>query len=165
MKIVEQKRSTFSAIALIFGILYLFISVMEFIHISLNEPLIFFFSSPGDTLFETSYLDHLMKGFINLVISSMFLYTFFKLKEGTLEGFGFLIGAGFLSFGIGLLFIAEWIANLIDFLLIGIMEPEIWEGFTITDGIRLECFLGIASIYILWIWKNKERYLTLDNKF
>lgn len=159
MEIIQSKRSTLSLVALTFGIVSIFVSIMEFIHVGLEEPMIFFFSTPGDAVFETSWLDHLMKGFVNLLIGAMFIYGYPKIREGTLEGFGFLIGAGILSLGIGMLFFTVWVANLIDVSLIGIAEPEIWEEFMFTEGIRLEWFMGIASIYILLVWKNRERYL------
>ena len=159
MEIVEEKRSVFSGIALIFSVVFAFISIMEFIHIGLSEPIIFFFSSPGDAIFETTGLDHLMKGFISFVIFTLFLSAVIKLQKGTIDGFAFLLGAAILSFGVGILFTMEWIANIFNTLIIGISDPEVWEEFTLTDGIRLEEFLGIASIYILMLWKNKEKYI------
>ncbi len=159
MEIIQEKRSFLSILSLIFGVVFVFISVMEFIHIGLEEPLMFFFSSPGDAIFEASILDHMAKGLINLLLAALFLYSYPHLKQGTLSGFGFFVGAGIIALGIGALFITEWVANLIDVALQSISDPGVWEEFVFTDGIRLEWFLGIASLYILLIWKNKENYL------
>jgi len=159
MEIVKQKRSRLIIIALIFGIVYLFNTIMEFIHIGLEEPLFFLFSSPGDAVFETAYLDHFAKALVSLLITAVFLYSIPQLKKGTLEGFGFIIGAGILAIGIGFLFIAEWIANVIDFAIQGLSDLAVWEDFVFTDGIRIEWFIGIGSISILLIWKNRENYL------
>ncbi|MHA1489467.1 MAG: hypothetical protein ACTSRI_07410 [Promethearchaeota archaeon] len=159
MEIIQEKRSFLSILSLIFGVVFIFISVMEFIHVGLEEPLIFFFSSPGDAVFETSILDHMAKGLINLLLAALFLYSYFPLKQGTLSGFGFLVGAGIMALAMGGLFIIEWLANVIDIALQSISDPGVWEEFVFTDGIRLEWFLGIASLYILLIWKNKENYL------
>lgn len=159
MQIIKSKRNSLSIIALILGMVLLFVAAMEVIHMFLEEPIMFFFASAGDSVFETGVLDHLMKGFVALVIGGLFLNAYPKLKQGTLEGFAFLIGAGILALAIAFLYITVWIANLIDTALISITEPGIWEEFVITDGIRIEWFIGIASIYILFVWKNRESYL------
>lgn len=159
MQIIESKRNSLSIIALILGMVLLFVAAMEVIHMFFEEPIMFFFASAGDSVFETGLLDHLMKGFVALVIGGLFLNAYPKLKQGTLEGFAFLIGAGILALAIAFLYITVWIANLIDTALISIIEPEIWKEFIITDGIRIEWFIGIASIYILFVWKNRESYL------
>ena len=159
MEIIELKRSSFSIIALLFGVAFLIVSIVEFIHIPLEEPLIFLFSSPGDAIWESSFLDHLAKALINLLIAMIFLYGVPQIKQGTLSGFGFLIGAGILALGIGTLFAIEWIANLIDFALQGLVDITVWEDFIFTEGIRTEIFLGIGSIYIMLLWKNRDNYL------
>ena len=167
MKIIEEKRSSLSLLALLFGIIFAFIAFIEFLLIGLEavtaangeEISILFFTSPGDAVFESSFLDHIMKGFVNLLIGALFLYGYPKIKGGTLEGFSFLIGGALLALGLAFLFISIWVANLIDTALIGISEPEIWDEFIFTDGIRFEWFLGVASIYILLIWKKRENYL------
>ena len=159
MEIIELKRSSFSITALLFGVAFLIVSIIEFIHIPLEEPLFFLFSSPGDAIWESSFLDHLAKALINLLVAVIFLYSVPQLKQGTLSGFGFLIGAGMLALGIGALFAIEWIANLVDFALQGLIDITIWEYFIFTEGIRTEIFLGIGSIYIMLLWKNRDNYL------
>ncbi len=159
MEIIELKRSSLSIVALLFGVAFLIVSIIEFIHIPLEEPLFFLFSSPGDAIWESSFLDHLAKALINLLIAAVFLYSVPQIKQGTLSGFGFLIGAGILALGIGTLFAIEWIANLIDFALQGLVDITVWEDFIFTEGIRTEIFLGIGSIYIMLLWKNRDNYL------
>jgi hypothetical protein len=163
MEIRDEKRNSLSLLALLFGIVILFIGIMELVLIGLEsvseDVSILFFTSPGDAVFETSALDHVMKAFVSFVIAGVFLYGYPKIRDGSLEGFSFLIGGGLLIAGIGALFIAVWVANLIDTAIIGIIEPEVWGDYVITDGIRIEWFLAVGSLSILSIWKNRERYL------
>ncbi|MHA1670415.1 MAG: hypothetical protein ACTSV5_07525 [Promethearchaeota archaeon] len=159
MEIIVFKRSSFSIAALLFGVAFLVVSIIEFVHMPLEEPLFFLFFSPGDAIWESSFLDHLAKALINLLIAVIFLFGVPQIKKGTLSGFGFLIGAGILALRIGTLFIIEWIANLIDFALQGLVDIGVWEDFIFTEGIRIEIFLGIGSIYITLLWKNRDYYL------
>jgi hypothetical protein len=163
MDIVEDKRNSISRSALFFGIPLIFIGIMELILIlieaTFEDVSILFFTSPGDAVFETSFLDHIMKAFVSFVVGGVFLYGYPKIREGSLEGFSFLVGGGILLMGIGFLFIAIWTANLIDTAILGLVEPDIWEQYVITDGIRIEWFLAIGSINIILIWKKREEYL------
>jgi hypothetical protein len=163
MEIVEEKRNSLSILALFFGIALIFIGIMELILIlieaTFEDVSILFFTSPGDAVFETSFLDHIMKAFVSFVVGGVFLYGYPKIREGSLEGFSFLVGGGILLMGIGFLFIAIWTANLIDTAILGLVEPDIWEQYVITDGIRIEWFLAIGSINIILIWKKREEYL------
>ncbi|MHA1689926.1 MAG: hypothetical protein ACTSUN_11430 [Promethearchaeota archaeon] len=163
MKIMEKKRPLLSTLALVFCIISFFIASIEIIMIGMETIIedlgVLFFTSPGDPVFVTSLLDHIMKAFINFIIGGIFLNGYLKIRKGAFEGFSFLIGGGFLTLGLGFLFISTWFTNLIDTAIIGIIEPEVWDEFVIMDGIRIEWFLGIASIYIVIIWKNRENYL------
>ncbi|MFW9989078.1 MAG: hypothetical protein ACFFC3_10510 [Candidatus Odinarchaeota archaeon] len=163
MEIVESKKGILSSLALIFGILLIIVAIIEFSLIlleSLNEEFsLLFFTTPGDAVFESAFLDHIMKGFVNLVIGAIFLVGFSKIRKLSPEGYSFLIGGGILILGIGFLFIMIWIANLIDTAFIGISEPEVWLEYIITDGIRIEWFLGIGAISILSFWKKRELYI------
>ena len=163
MEIINEKRNSLSLLALFFGVVILFIGVMELILIGLEsaseDVSILFFTSPGDAVFETSFLDHIMKAFVSFVVGGVFLYGYPKIKAGSLEGFSFLIGGGVLIAAVGCLFIAVWAASLIDTAILGLIEPEVWGEYVITDGIRIEWFLTVGSLSILSIWKNREQYL------
>jgi hypothetical protein len=163
MEIVGSKKGILSSIALIFGIASIFIAIVEFSLIPLevlNEEFsILFFTSPGDAVFESAFLDHIMKGFVNIVIGSIFLLGYPKIRKLSPEGYSFLIGGGILILGVGFLFIMIWLANLIDTAIMGINESEVWLEYIITDGIRIEWFLGIGAISILSFWKKRDLYL------
>lgn len=163
MEIVQEKKTYLSVIALLFGIASLIIAAVELSLIPLelvNEDFsILFFTSPGDAVFESAYLDHALKAFVNIVIGVVFLIGVPKLLNKTIEGFSFLIGGGLLIFGIGVLFISIWVANFIDTAVISMVEPEVWLEYAIIDGIRVEWFLGIGAISILYVWRNKQNYL------
>ena len=169
MEIANNKKKILSLLALTFGIIPIVIAIMELILIGVEavaeDVSILFFTSPGDAVFESSALDHVMKAFVNFLIGGIFLHGYQKVKEGNPDGFSFLIGGGILLLGIGFLFIMIWGANLIDTVIKGFVEPEVWGEYIFTDGIRIEWFLGVGAISILSIWKNKEQYLTQVQKF
>jgi hypothetical protein len=164
MEIIGERRNSLSMMALVFGIAMVFVGIVELVLIGLESAIegfsLLFFTSPGDAVFETSFLDHVMKAFVGFVIGGVFLYAYPKIKTGSLEGFSFLMGGAILLAGIGFLFISIWLANLIDTAIIGLVEPEVWGDYVLTDGIRIEWFLAIASIKIVSIWKKREEYLT-----
>lgn len=163
MEIVSSKRGSLSIMALIFGIILIVIGIVELILVGMEESVegfsIIFFTSPGDAVFETSFLDHIAKALISFLIAAVFLYGYPKIKTGDLEGFSFLIGGGILILGIGLLFISVWVANIIDISLQSIGDPAVWDEFSILDGIRIEWFLAIGAINIVMIWKKRDQYL------
>ncbi|MGV9200059.1 MAG: hypothetical protein ACOC4M_14730 [Promethearchaeia archaeon] len=163
MKINNDKRGSLGMMALIFGIAMIIVGSIELILMALESSMegfsLLFFTSPGDAVFESAILDHVMKAFVNFIIGGIFLYGYPKIKAGSLEGFSFLMGGGILLAGLGFLFITVWTANLIDTAIISLVEPEIWSQYIVTNGIRIEWFLAIGSINILSIWKKKEQYL------
>jgi len=184
MEIVGDKRKSIFILALVFGTILFFIGIMELLLIWLESWLqsisfwhyinfqsnhgIFinfienpiFFSSTGGAVFENSLLDHILKAFVSFVISGMFLYGVPKIKKGSIDGFSFLIGGGILILCIGLLFFAIWAANLLDAAIISkTADPEVWNEYVITDGIRIEWFLAIGTIKLLSIWKKRKQYL------
>jgi len=133
MEIVKNKRSSLSILALIVCIFSFFIAAMELILIGMETVLesnvLLFFTSPGDPIFETTFLDHVIKSLVNIVIGGIFFMGFLGLRKGTLKGFSFLIGGGILALGIGLLFVSIWFANLIDTTILGITNPGVWKEF------------------------------------
>jgi hypothetical protein len=163
MEIIESKKTILSSLALIFGIGSIIVAIIELSLIPLeaiNEEFsLLFFTTPGDAVFESTFLDHVMKGLVNLVIGAIFLIGFPKIRKLSIEGYSFLIGGGILILGVGLLFITIWLANLIDTAIVGITEPEVWLEYVVTDGIRIEWFLGIGAISIMTFWKNRNQYL------
>lgn len=163
MEIIPEKRSSLSYLTLFFGIAMIFIAIMELtvmgLELAVEDISILFFTSPGDAVFETSFLDHLMKALVGFVVGGIFLYGIPKIKSGSIDGLSFLLGGSILLMGIGFLFIAIWLANLIDTAILGIVEPEIWSEYLITDGMRIEWFLAFGSISSLLIWKNRENYI------
>ncbi|MGV9142242.1 MAG: hypothetical protein ACOC1X_04825, partial [Promethearchaeota archaeon] len=68
MEIITEKRSLLSYLALFFGIAMIFIAIMELtlmgLELAIEDISILFFTSPGDAVFETSFLDHLMKALV-----------------------------------------------------------------------------------------------------
>ena len=163
MVIINKKRNPLKVIAICFGAIMIFIGIVELALMGLEtifEDLsIIFFSSPGDAVFETKYIDHLFKAFVSFVIGAIFLYAYPKIRSGSLDGFGFLVGGAILILGVGLLYISVWMANLIDSTIIGLVESEVWTEYSFLDGIRIEWFLAIASIGFFWLWKKKDLYL------
>jgi len=95
MEIANNKKKILSSLALTFGIIPIVIAIMELILIGVETGIedisILFFTSPGDAVFGSSALDHVMKAFVNFLIGGIFLHGYQKVKEGNPDGFRFFI--------------------------------------------------------------------------
>ncbi|MHA1730600.1 MAG: hypothetical protein ACTSU5_01585 [Promethearchaeota archaeon] len=158
MEVVVERRGGLTALAIFGGVTFLALAALEVSAIWIQYPA--FFTSGGNIVIgEVNegtgfWLDHLLKSFVVGLVAGLFLYACPRLKTGTLEGYSFLVGAGVMALGLGVIFTLSWLGEGLSALLEN-------EGWNILNAFRLEIPLGIGiGIAVLGIWKNQPRYIS-----